>query len=240
MVLLLSLLAGAGVEFIIRAHPRFQRRMLTHLSVGGRVLELLLPMWIMPAMTPAAVFAFFRLFRGELGSIAYLGILVGTGFLLLGIYIEQHRLLLGTAAQQNNARSALTVIAYLLAFAIFAAVAFSRYRTLYSGILLVPTVASLSYLLLAQQRSHWTFAWVNALVLVEWYWILNFWPIGFLLDGAMLLLAFYILTGLEQHATENRLPRRVLLEYTALALLGMGVLLAAALVLNHQRFSVTG
>ncbi|GAC1651750.1 MAG: hypothetical protein NVS4B8_26800 [Herpetosiphon sp.] len=91
LVLLLSLLAGAGVEFIIRAHPRFQRRMLTHLSVGGRVLELLLPMWIMPAMTPAAVFAFFRLFRGELGSIAYLGILVGTGFLLLGIYIEQHR-----------------------------------------------------------------------------------------------------------------------------------------------------
>ncbi|MBA3944322.1 MAG: hypothetical protein H0X37_07135 [Herpetosiphonaceae bacterium] len=229
LVLLVSLLAGVGVEFLLRAHPRFKRSMLTSIHIGPFEGAALLPWWILPALTPAAVFAFFRLFRGQYGSAARLGALIATGLILILLYVAQHGLLFGTASQQTAARTTQTIVAYGLAFAVFAAVASSHYRTLYAACVLVPVVTLLSYHLLHEQHQHaWTLALRIAFALVGSYWVLGFWSARFLLNAAALLLIFYAVTGSLQHADENGIPRHVLAEYGLIVLVGLLVLGIAA------------
>ncbi len=231
LVLLLSLLAGMGGEFVVRAHQRFTRSMLTPVHVGPFDWAALLPLWILPALTPTAAFAFFRLFRGEYGIVTYLGVLVATGVLLILLYVTQHGLLLGTRAQQAAAGITQTIVAYGLAFAIFAAVAFNQYRTLYAACLLLPTVTLLGYHLLHEHPHAWILALLVACILVESYWVLGFWPARFLLNAAALLLIFYGATGSLQQADESGIPRQVVTEYGLIVLVGLLVLGLAAFLL---------
>ncbi len=46
LVAVLAALAGAGVEFVVRAHPRFTRRSLTAVRLGRWRADLLAPLWI--------------------------------------------------------------------------------------------------------------------------------------------------------------------------------------------------
>lgn len=235
LVLVLALLAAVGVEWILRAHPRFNRRMLTPVRWGRIDTDLLLPLWILPGLTPAAIFAFFRLFRGQFGTEAYLGVLLGTGLLLIVAYVAQHALLFGTPSQQATARTTMTTLAYILAFAIFAAVAFNRYRTLYSAFLIIPSVTMLSYELLRHEQPRaGLLAGLVALVLVESYWVLNYWPARFLLNAAALLLIFYSTIGVLAASDSHGLRRKVLVEYGGLLLVGLLVLGIASLVLARQ------
>ncbi len=189
----------------------------------------------LPALTPPAVFAFFRLFRGDFGTAAYLGVLVGTGALLLAVYTLQHAMLFGTTPQYAAARTALGVVAYLLAFGVFAAVAFNRYRTLYSALLILPTATLLGYDLLRRRRRHpWLAAWVLAVGMVEAYWVLGFWPAPFLLNAAALLVVFYGASGVLQHSEEGQISRAVLVEYGLLVIGGLALLGVAGFVIAQR------
>jgi hypothetical protein len=60
-----------------------------------------------------------------------------------------------------------------------------------------------------------------------------FLPPGDLVAGALLLLAFYELTGLTQSYLSGHLDRRTIIEYGSVGLVGVAVI-ATAWVLSHN------
>jgi hypothetical protein len=247
----LALVAGIGVELIARTHPQiYSSGWMISLSAGKRVIELALPLWIVPSLTPIAMFAFFRLFKGGLQTNAYLLVLLATAVLLLLVLTAQHYLIAGSEQARTTARNVQSVVAYALMFAILSVITFNRYRTLYALVLVFPSTLLLAADLLRNRVSSlWLTAAGVALVLVECYWALNYWPSSFWLNSAALLVVFYVLVGLvqgireaatEQEPTQLGLSRRVLLEY---GLVGAGALLALAIataVLRAQNIDLRG
>lgn len=248
----LALVTGIGVELIARTQPHIHTSAwLTTLSLGQRRIELALALWIVPALTPIAMFAFFRLFKGGLQTNAYLLVLVATAVLLLLVLTAQHYLIEGDAQARKRARDVQSVVAYVLMFAIFSVITFNRYRTLYALLLVFPSTLLLAADLLRDRiPALWLTASCIALMLIESYWALNYWPASFWLNSVALLVIFYVLVGLVQGAAETvadgqspaevGLTRRVMLEY---GLLGSGALIAlaiAAAVLRTQNIDLRG
>jgi hypothetical protein len=52
-------------------------------------------------------------------------------------------------------------------------------------------------------------------------WALNYWAVGQLVGGLLLLLTFYVLTGVGQQYLARRLSRRVLLEFVIISTIGL-------------------
>lgn len=233
---LLAMVTGIGVELVARAEPHlYDSGWVSRVQWRARQIELALPLWIVPALTPVAVFAFFRLFKGALATNAYLLVLVATGMLLLAVLVAQHYLIEGTPASRQTARTVQSVVAYALIFAICSAVTFNRYRTLYAVALVFPSALLFAAAILrGRVAALWTTASVIALVMVESYWTLNYWPAPFFFNSAGLLVIFYVLTGLAQAAStddhaepgdQSGLTRRTVIEYS---IVGSGALIALA------------
>lgn len=237
LVGLLAIVTGIGVELVARAQPQlYSSGWMTSFRLGQRQFELALPLWSIPMLTPVAIFAFFRLFRGVLQTNAYLLVLVATFVLLLVVLSAQHYLISGSARSQQIARVVLNIIAYLLAFAVFSVVTFNRYRTLYAIALVVPSVLLLAAdLLRGRVLPIWTVAGAIALLMIEIYWALSFWPTRYLIYSATLLVIFYIAIGLAQVTSDAYqgkaradagFTRRAAVEY---GVLGLVALIALAL-----------
>lgn len=243
----LALLTGTGVELVARSATRLDRSgWLSALQIGSRRFELALPLWSLPILTPVAAFAFFRLFRERLATNAYLLVLLTTAVLLIAVLVAQHYLIDGSEGQRRSARVVLGVIAYALAFAIFSAVAFTRYRTLYAIALIFPSALLLAAdLLRGRVPALWSVAAVVALVTVEVYWTLNAWPVPFLLNSTALLIVFYVLIGIAQTSTTGlgarpvaALRRQALLEYGVVGVVAFVALLAATAWLRAQNIDL--
>lgn len=98
-------------------------------------------------------------------------------------------------------------------------------------------VSSLQPALSAQRRALWPgwprtllYSAVVALAAGEVTWALNYWPLNGLLGGAFLLSVFYFLVGIFSHHLQDRLTRRLLLEYGSVALAGIVVTAVAGLL----------
>ncbi len=242
----LSLVTGVGVELIARTYDRLYRSgWTTELALGRRRVELALPLWNLPILTPLAIFAFFRLFKGALATNAYLIVLLATGALLTIVLVAQHYLISGSEEQRRAARTALTVAAFALAFAIFSAVTFNRYRTLYAIALIFPSTLLLAAdMLRGRLRSLWLIAAVIAIVMIESYWALSYWPTSFLLVSVTLLVIFYVLLGLVQTAATGvetgtaTLARRGLIEYGAVGTIAIVALVVAMTYLRSQHIDL--
>lgn len=233
LIAVVALVTGIGVELVARAQPSLYRSgWTTPLLFRGQPVDLALPLWSVPVLTPIAIFSFFRLFRGYLQTNAYLLVLVATFVLLMIVLSAQQYLIGGTERSRRIARSTLSIIAYILAFAIFSAVAFNRYRTLYAFALLFPSVTLLAAdLLRGRVGALWIAAASIALILIECYWALNFWPSSWIVTGATMLVVLYVAVGIvqasqsaDQHS--DGMTRRALAEYGVLG----GVLLVAMIV----------
>ena len=228
LIVSLVIVTCTGADVFIRSHPQMQTRRLPTINLGFVVIELAPGFWILPSFTIVASFAFFRLFGASLGATAGILASVAAGGLLLATLLGQHYALDRRPGVRHNARLALQTIAFLLAFGVFSAVYFARLRTLYSAALIGATGMLLAYALL-----QWTpprtglalLAFMVGLTLAEATWALNYWAAPFLLGGALLLVIFYVATGLLQNHLEGTLSRRIFWEY---GLLG-GALLAAVI-----------
>ncbi|MFO7171144.1 MAG: hypothetical protein DIU80_024205, partial [Chloroflexota bacterium] len=181
--------------------------------------------WILPSFAIVASFAFFRLFSATLEMTAFIIALAAAGTLLLAALLGQHYALDRRPEVARAARLGLQAITMLLAFGIFSAVYYARLRTLYSAALIGSTGTLLAYALLqwSSQRSLLLLACMVGLTLAEATWALNYWAAPFLMGGALLLVIFYVTTGLLQNHLEGSLTRRVIVEY---ALLGAGLFVA--------------
>ena len=62
-------------------------------------------------------------------------------------------------------------------------------------------------------------------VVAELTWALGYWSVVWYVGGAVLWLAFYILSGIVEHGAARVLDRRIVLEYAAVALVGVLVVM---------------
>jgi hypothetical protein len=247
----LALVTGVGVELVAHGYPTLHKSgWSSELRIGQRHFELALPLWGLPVLTPIAVFAFFRLFRGAIATNAYLLVLIATGLLLLIVLTAQHYLIAGNENARLASRRVLTITAYALGFAIFSTVTFNRYRTLFAIALVFPSTLILAAdLLRGRVSALWATAGIIALVLIETYWALNYWPAPFWFNSVALLVILYVLVGLAEVATEGHtaaqvrligLTNRGVVEY---GLVGAGALIAlviAAAVARSQNIELRG
>jgi hypothetical protein len=222
----LVVITSTGADVFIRSHPQLQARSLPTIRLGPLALELAPAFWILPSLVIVASFAFFRLFSATLEMTAFLIALGAAGALLLAALLGQHYALDRRPEIRHAARLALQVIALLLAFGIFSAVYYARLRTLYGAVLIGSSGALLAYALLQWAPARQGLPLLAALVgltLAEATWALNYWAAPFLLGGALLLVVFYVTTGVLQSHLEGGLNRRVMAEY---GLLGAGLFVA--------------
>ncbi len=59
---------------------------------------------------------------------------------------------------------------------------------------------------------------IFSLMITETAWILTFWPTGHMIAGLILTVVFYLIWGIFFHHLENRLSRRIIIEYFLIAL----------------------
>lgn len=221
----LTVITSAGADLLVRSHPNLQSIKLPVISLGVARLEVAPAFWVLPSFAVVGSFAFFRLFSGVLEGVAFALALAAAGGSLLTVLIAQHYALDRNPAVSQRALVVLQAVGYLLAFGVFSAVYYARYRTLYSATLIGGAATLLAYALLAltTRSQPLTVALLVGLALAEATWALNYWSTTFLIAGTVLLVIFYVAVSLLQHQAAGRLQRRIVVEYMALG----GALFAA-------------
>jgi Protein of unknown function (DUF5656) len=221
----LMVISSAGADLLARSHPQMQSRTLPTINLGLARVEVAPSFWVLPSFSVIGSFAFFRLFSGVLQGAAFALALVAAGSSLLIVLVAQHYALDRSPPVSQRAQVVLQVIGYLLAFGVFSAVYYTRYRTLYSASMIGLSAMLLAYALLAYtpRANGLTLAALVGLTLAEATWAINYWATTFLIAGTILLVIFYIVVSLLQHRAAGPLQRRLLLEY---GLLGSGLFAA--------------
>ncbi len=216
MALLLVGITCAGTDVIVRSHPTAQRIEARYSFVT----------WTLPALTillaavllPQAPTLLYRLVGFVL-----------TGMILILVISAEYYTVDPTDKRYLAARLSLNAWAYLLALTIFVLIYSAKARSLISatGVTLVSTLLALELLRTARRDFGRTllYAAIAGLCTGEIIWAMNYWRISGVTGGLILLLGFYVTTGLASQQLQGRLGRRVLIEYGAVALIGLAVLL---------------
>jgi hypothetical protein len=159
----------------------------------------------------------------------WLGGLALTALLLLLIAVAQYHTVDPTDPGYRLARLALNILAYLVALGLFILIYNSKARSLLSA---TTTAAVGSLLALEMLRGvHYNlrptglYALITGLALGQVTWALNYWTVGRLTGGLLLLLVFYLATGLSQEGLLRKLNRRTLVEFALVALVSLGLII---------------
>jgi hypothetical protein len=206
----------AGTEAIVRSHPRARRIDASYTFVT----------WTVPALT--TLLATVLMPQAPDLTTTAVGC-VTTGLILILVISAEYATLDPLSRHYRIARILLNAWSYLLAVVAFIIIYAPKQRSLISatGITLVATALALEFLRGAGKRFRRTalYAAIAGLCTGEMVWAMNYWRIGAVGGGLLLLLGFYIATGLANQQLQERLTRRTVLEYGAVALLGLFVLL---------------
>ena len=214
ILLAVVILVGLGTDGILRSHPRGQLRgiadtapflfvpVLLTLATGLFLEEIVLGYWTAPAVLGAS------------------------GLLAAGLYGE-YVSVLSHGPSYALGRFLLNLLTYLAAFAFFAVI--------YTfNVELVPAafaVGLFSFLLAveifreaeANAYRALVFSAVIGLVVAEARWSLYFIPLEGFLAAVLLLLVFYLATGLIQHYLTGHLNRTIAAEFSLVTALGVAV-----------------
>jgi hypothetical protein len=217
--LMAALLVGivcAGTDTIVRSHPTAQRIEARYSFVT----------WTLPALT--VLLAAVLLPRAPTRLYQVLGLAL-TGLILTLVISAEYYTVDPAGRRYLAARLSLNAWGYLLALVIFVLIYSAKARSLISatGVTLVSTLLALEFLRSAGRGFGQTalYAAIAGLCTGEIIWAMNYWRISGLTGGLILLLGFYVATGLANQQLQGRLSRRVLIEYGAVALIGLAVLL---------------
>jgi hypothetical protein len=209
--LLLVGLSCAGTEAVLRTHPTVRRRLVRYTF----------PNWILPALTTLAL----ALFLPQSPNLLYwvFGLAAGGGILAWLVLIG-YRSLDGRDRSATSSQAALNLISYLLALAFFAAIYRTRLRSLVTATA-VTVIASLIALSMLRNEKRpmgqiVLYTLVIGLLLGETTWALNYWRANTLTVGVLLMLLFYVLTGMVREYLRDSIDRRVVLEFLTVATLG--------------------
>lgn len=230
----LAVITSAGADLLARAHPQVQTRTFVPIKLGPLSFEIAPSFWILPSLGVVGSFAFFRLFSDRLNGTAFALALGTAGSSLLIILVAQHYLLDRSPVPSQRAQVVLQALGYLMAFGIFSAIYYTRYRTLYSASLIGGTALLIAYALLASptRTNALQLSLLVGLVMAEVTWALNYWSTTFLIAGTLLLVIFYLAVSLLHYMSSGQLSRRLLLEYSLLGLIMFVAIVYTTLQLN--------
>ena len=222
MAALLASLACTGTESLVRSHPLVHR---------GKI-RYTFAFWALPGLS--VVTATLLLPLAPNSTVAplrpyWLGGLALTALLLLLIAVAQYHTVDPTEPGYRLARLTLNIFVYLVALGLFPLIYGSKARSLLSA----TTTAAVGGLLALELlrgvhhnlRLIGLYALLTGLALGEVTWALNYWTAGRLTGGLLLLLVFYLVTGLSREGLLRRLNRRVLVEFALVALVGLGLII---------------
>jgi hypothetical protein len=218
-MLMAALLVGitcAGTDTIVRSHPTAQRIEARYSFVT----------WSLPGLT---VLLATVLLPQAPTRLYQLGGLVLTGLILILVISAEYYTVDPGHSRYLAARLSLNAWAYFVALVIFILIYSAKARSLISatGVTLISTLLALEFLRSAGRDFGRTalYAAIAGLCTGEIIWAMNYWRISGMTGGLILLLGFYVFTGLANQQLQGRLTRRVLVEYALVALAGLIVLL---------------
>lgn len=218
-VLMAALLVGmtcAGTDVIVRSHPTAQRIEARYSFVT----------WTLPALT--VLTATVLIPQAPTPVYQWLGYFV-TGLVLILILSAEYYTVDPTESRYLAARFILNGWAYLLAALLFVLIYSAKARSLLSatGVTVVSTLLALEFLRSAGRGFARTalYSAIAGLCTGEIIWAMNYWRISGVTGGLILLLGFYVTAGLASQQLQGRLTRQVLVEYAAVALIGLAILL---------------
>lgn len=202
--LILAGLAASGAEAVVRAHPLGRS-----VEIGPHWLYWGVPIAVIGVallMLPTAPSRLYWLVGLTLTGIAL-------GLSLAGIYYTVDPYAHG----YRRARLAMNALTYAMALVMYLVVYRTRVRSIVSAteVLLLSALLALE-LLRGSRRPTWQvgiYAGITGLLLGQATWALNYVRLHGLTGGLLLLLLFYNIVGLSQHAIQGRISRRVLIEF---------------------------
>lgn len=210
----LMALVWAGVDSILRSHPGMQEAR----------IWLLLPFGALPSLLTGTSILLLYLSPNRNLWLAGLGM---AGVLLYLVIIGEYRTAQPHIPGYRLTRLGLGLLAYLVALVLYAMIYNAKVRSLQSAtaVLLVSLALSLK-LLQGEERIGrvWLYSFAIGLIMGEATWALNYWRVGGLTGGILLLLFLHIMTGLARQSLTRRLSRRILLEFVSVAVVVLGIL----------------
>ena len=211
-------LACSGADAVIDAHPLNRRRTLAFAAV----------FWALPGVLVMTSLLLVR----ELPWWGYrLPFVLASGGLLAAVITAQYRTVASDDPRLREARLSLNVLSYVLAAYFFVFLYGTRVRSVLSATSVLIISLMLSLELLRGRREEigrsWIYAGVVGMLMGEATWVLNYAALDARAGGGLLLVLFYVMTGLAQQHLWGRLTRRVVIEYLALGLAALVFILLA-------------
>jgi hypothetical protein len=245
LAVLLTALVATGTEAVVRAHPKGEPRPTrrgprreyassatpvrpaplsaserealvsrSHWVYWGAPIALILVAIFLLPFAPSAVY-------WVLGVIAA-GLTLG--LVLAGIYHTIDPFQTG----YRRARLGMNALTYALALLLFLVVYRTRTRSALSAteVLLVSSLLAMELLRGSNRPTIMValYAGITGLVLGQATWALNYWRLDSLTGGLVLLVLFYDVVGVSQHALQGRVRRRIILEYALITIAAMALI----------------
>jgi hypothetical protein len=186
-------------------------------------------LWIAPGLLVVAGLWLMQVTPPESQAV----VVVGAALLMAGLLLGQRSGLEVGGRRSRTGRFVANLLLYLVGFVLFALIYHTKERSLVTasatGLVALLAAAELLRPVKQRQALRWRMAALAGLVVAETTWALNYWPVSGLVGGAMLLLAFYVFTGLVAAIQEGTLERRMLLEYGAVSILGFAAIVWAVM-----------
>ncbi len=206
--LLLIALVISGTDAVVRAHPRSQTGELRYRwAFWGLPSALILVALLLLPLAPSVLY--------WATGLALMG--VSLGIAMTGIYHTADPFATG----YRRARLGLNALTYAVALIIFLVVYQTRVRSILSAteVMVLSGLLALELLRGSERplRLVALYAGITGVVLGEATWALNYWRLNSLTGGLLLLVLFYDVVGLAQHAIQGRMSRRVLFEFVLIS-----------------------
>lgn len=215
---ILALLAGSGTEAVVRAHP---------LALAGQ-LRVSVRFWALPI----AVTLIAALTLPLAPSVLYWAVgLLGFALFLSAVLAALYFSLDVEGAGYRRARLTLNLTCYAIALVLFLLVPESLSnvaRSLTFGGVTLLLALELLRGTGARVRYVTLYAVIVAVIVAEVAAVIPLTGLSTISSGLLLLLLFYLLVGLSWQSLMDRLTRRVALEFGAVALVGLALILAFA------------
>jgi len=220
--LLAALMVGlvcTGTSLVLHDHPHLEEH-------SGRPIYI---SWILPAVL--AGISVYLLAQAPTLSVWVAGLAMAAAGVGLAISAEY------AAVSPDDpgypaARLALNVLAYLLAFTLFAIVYHTRTRSLVTATLTLLTATLLAVDLLSVAdvplRRVLLFATTVGLIVGESTWALNYWQISAWVGGLFLLLIYYVAVNAAHQYLLERLSGSILVEFAVVAVIVLTIILLRA------------
>jgi len=152
---------------------------------------------------------------------------------LVGVSVSAEFIALSTQdPRYTRARLALNLLAYLLAFTLFYIIYQLRARSLITATMttLLSFLVALDLLSVADVGVGRValFSGIVGLVVGEATWVLNYWRLSNWVGAFIILLVFYVASGIAHQHLLERLSKRVMAEFLLITIVALSVLLFAS------------